>query len=107
MKPAVLYNELIEITKSLGITLRKEKGRFRGGHCIVHSEKLLIINKLSPQESINAVILRYLAGFSTIGTVYIKPAIQELIDKEKEYLEKEAQYDPILIDTPTEPTVEQ
>jgi len=102
MKPAVLYNELVEITKSLGITLRKEKGRFRGGHCIVHSEKLLIINKLSPQESINAVILRYLAGLSSIGTVFIKPAIQELIDKEKAYLEKEAQYDPILIDTPKE-----
>jgi len=102
MKPAALYNELLDITKSLGITLRKEKGRFRGGHCIVHNEKLLIINKMSPQETINAVILRYLAGLSSIGTVYIKPVIQELIDKEKSYLEKEAQYEPILIETSEE-----
>ncbi len=102
MKPAALYNELLDITKSLGITLRKEKGRFRGGHCIVHNEKLLIINKMSPQETINAVILRYLAGLSSIGTVYVKPVIQELIDKEKSYLEKEAQYEPILIETSEE-----
>jgi hypothetical protein len=44
-------DKLQGILKSLGFVIRYERGNFRGGHCIVMEEQMIIINKFFPLES--------------------------------------------------------
>ena len=43
--------KLQDILRIQGFTVRYEKGNFRGGHCIVLEERMVIINKFYPLES--------------------------------------------------------
>lgn len=42
--------KLQDILKTLGFTIRYEKGNFNGGYCVVMNRKLIIINKFHPLE---------------------------------------------------------
>ena len=44
-------DKLTEILRSQGYTIRYERGNFKGGHCIVMHEKVIVINKFFPLES--------------------------------------------------------
>lgn len=43
--------KLQDLLKSQEFVVRYERGNFRGGHCIVMEEKMIIINKFYPLES--------------------------------------------------------
>lgn len=48
---------LEEIFKTLGYTIRYEKGNFQSGYCIVQDKKVIIINKFFEMEArINALV---------------------------------------------------
>lgn len=42
--------KLERIFEDLGYTIRYEKGRFTSGHCIVHSDRIVIINRFFDTE---------------------------------------------------------
>ena len=44
-------SKLQEILKSQGYSIRYEKGNFKGGYCVVMTQKVVIINKFFPLES--------------------------------------------------------
>ena len=44
-------DKLADLLRSQGYLVRYEKGNFRGGHCIVLEDKMIIINKFNPLES--------------------------------------------------------
>lgn len=44
-------DKLTDILRAQGYTIRYERGNFRGGHCIVMHEKVIVINKFFPLES--------------------------------------------------------
>lgn len=87
MKLNDLYEELIELSNTLGIAVRKEKGNFRSGYCIVNEREMFILNKNTPLESLTSIMARGLAKHS--DNIHIKPAIREFIEKEiKAYADK-------------------
>ncbi len=87
MKLNDLYEELIELSKNLGITIRKEKGNFRSGYCVVNEKEVFILNKSTPIESLTSILARELAPLTE--DVHIKPAVREFIEKEmKAYADK-------------------
>ncbi len=87
MKLNELYDELIELSKNLGISVRKEKGNFRSGYCVVNEKEVFIINKNTPIESLTSVLAQELAPLT--NDVHIKPVVREFIEKElKAYADK-------------------
>ncbi|CUS85762.1 hypothetical protein JGI3_01939 [Candidatus Kryptobacter tengchongensis] len=46
-KPETILEELEKFVRSLGITLRYERGDFEGGYCVLREQKMIIINKLA------------------------------------------------------------
>jgi hypothetical protein len=87
MKLNNLFEELIEISKNLGITVRKEKGNFRSGYCVVNEKEFLLLNKSTPIESLTSILARELAPLTE--DVHLKPAVREFIEKEiKAYADK-------------------
>jgi len=87
MKLDQMYEELLEITKSLGISVRKEKGNFRSGYCIVNQKELLIINKNSSVETLASFLARELSQHTE--DIHLKPVVREFIEREiKNYADK-------------------
>ena len=42
--------KLQNILKAQGYHVRYERGNFRGGYCIVHEQKTIVVNKFHPLE---------------------------------------------------------
>jgi hypothetical protein len=81
-KEAVL-EELRETCEQLGYTIRYEKGDFDGGHCILKEQRLLVVNKRFTVERKITTVARAL-GELGVDAIFVKPAVRELIDKERE-----------------------
>ena len=81
MKHEELVQELQDIARQLGITVRFDQGNFEGGYCILKAEKLLLINKrLLPvrKASVLAAALREIG----LENVFLKPALRAYIEDE-------------------------
>jgi hypothetical protein len=81
MKINEIYKELLELAKSEGIAIRKDKGRFQSGFCKIDGQETILLNSNSPiQLSISA--LANALNEHTISDIYIKPAIREYLEGE-------------------------
>jgi hypothetical protein len=81
MKHEELVQELQDVARQLGITVRFDQGNFEGGYCILKAEKLLLINKrLLPvrKASVLAAALREIG----LENVFLKPALRAYIEDE-------------------------
>ena len=81
MKHEELINELNELARQLGVTVRYEKGDFEGGYCILKESRLLLVNKrlmLMRKASVLALALREIG----LDNVFIKPAVRQFIEDE-------------------------
>jgi hypothetical protein len=81
MKHEQLVQELQDVARQLGITVRFDQGNFEGGYCILKAEKLLLINKrLLPvrKASVLAAALREIG----LENVFLKPALRAYIEDE-------------------------
>lgn len=81
MKLNQICDELIDLVKQSGYTVRRENGSFRSGDCLLNNEKLIIINRSTPLETISRVLALTVAEQRLDG-VFIKPAVREFIEKE-------------------------
>ena len=79
MKPDQLVRELeVELAK-MGIRVRREKGNFKGGWCVVNDEECLMVNKRQSAEiqfSILAEAIRSLP----LDSVYLKPKLRSALE---------------------------
>ena len=80
VKTETLLLELELIVKELGYRIRKEKGSFQGGFCVVEGEKQVVMNKNHPSELHVAQIIRFLVERDT-EHMFIKPAVRKEMDK--------------------------
>lgn len=92
MKIKQIYEELNNLAKDLDIKIRKENGRFRSGWCVVNENKLIIVNKATPAETIAVIIARCIAAHDDIDNLFIKPAVREFIENEKANLRPDKQF---------------
>jgi hypothetical protein len=75
MKPEKLLLELEEIIEKLGYTIRKERGNFKGGFCVLEGEKIIMINKNHPVDVQGNLIVRFLHSCD-LTDIFIKPAVR-------------------------------
>lgn len=88
MKQKELYAELIDTAGKLGIKVRQEKGFFKSGLAEKDGEKIIVLNKSTPIESLLSVLVRCLLT-QDIEDVYVKPVVRDYLDIEKERLKDE------------------
>ena len=55
------------IFEELGYTIRYEKGRFNSGHCLVHQDKIVIINRFFDTEGRARVLLEILLSLKDLN----------------------------------------
>lgn len=81
-KQEILISELIEVFKSIGYSVRIEKGFFKGGFCLLREQKLFLLNKnVEPTKKIN-FLAKNLAELE-IETIFLKPEIRDIIERER------------------------
>lgn len=94
MKPDKLLLELEQLVEQAGYAIRKERGTFRGDHCIVEGEKLVVINRKRPVEMQVGIMARVLRSLH-LQDIYIKPAVrrelEQLWDRIDRYEEGESE----------------
>lgn len=88
MKLKDIFEELRYIAKRADIRIRHENGRFNSGYCILNNRKLILFNRTTPLETKTAVLARSLLNEDLEG-IYIKPAIRDFIEKEKENVKED------------------
>lgn len=89
MKAEEIVEELLDVARQIGITVRFEKGDFEGGFCVLRDQRLVLINRrLMPTRKASLLAL----ALQTIGleTVFLKPAVRQYIEDEAVKAEREA-----------------
>jgi hypothetical protein len=80
MKPERLVEELLEVARRCGIRIRRERGRFRGGYCIVREEKLILLNRALPPEQMSLVLAEALR-YVPLDSIALKPAVRAWLEQ--------------------------
>lgn len=75
MKSETLLAHLEDLVEKKGYTIRKERGAFRGDHCVMEGDKLVIVNKNRPDDLQIGLYARLLR--SKVDDLYIKPAVRK------------------------------
>ncbi len=73
-----LFDDLCQVYGKLGITVRVETGRFRGGYCLVEGEPFFFLNKHQTMEQKIELLLSQLKNFNT-EKIFLSPRIREYI----------------------------
>lgn len=83
MKKNELYEELLKISKRLGINIRHERGFFDGGMCNIKGEDCLVLNKRHTIEKKINVLAREIAsrGFEFDA---LHPKVRQILENERE-----------------------
>lgn len=71
--------ELEQLVQQAGYTIRKERGTFRGDHCIIEGDKLVLINKNKPLQQQVGLLARVLYE-KELQEIYIKPAVRKELE---------------------------
>lgn len=82
MKADKLLEELMTLAKGLDYTVRRESGTFRGGACVVHEQRSIILNRSMPLEAAAVILARALCRI-TPDDQFLKPAVREIIERER------------------------
>lgn len=81
MNYETIIQELHDLASNLSIRIRYEKGDFDGGYCILHEERLIVVNKkLSPQRK--AAVIALSIHELGLENIYMKPALRDFIEDE-------------------------
>lgn len=80
MKPDKLIIELEQLVEQAGYTIRKERGTFRGDHCVIEGDKLVVINKNRPVQQQVGLLARVLYD-KQLQDIYIKPAVRKELEQ--------------------------
>jgi hypothetical protein len=88
MKTERFLSELEKIVEDIGYTLRREKGSFRGGFCVLEGDRIVMINKMYPNEVHVGQIVRFLMN-QNLDDRYIKPAVRKELEVWFERMEKQ------------------
>lgn len=80
MKTEQLLIELERLVEQTGYTIRKERGTFRGDHCIVEGDNLVVLNRNKPLQQQMGLLARVLQHRDMEG-IYIKPALRKVLEE--------------------------
>ncbi|BDQ01906.1 MAG: hypothetical protein HRF52_10610 [Ignavibacterium sp.] len=75
-----IIDELKQVASQLGVSVRFEKGDFKGGFCIVKENKIIVINKFANTQRKAAILATALKELG-VDDIYINPRLREIIDE--------------------------
>jgi hypothetical protein len=75
-----ILQELKSVADQLGASVRFEKGDFKGGYCIVHDKKVIVINKMTNLQR-KVMILSTALKELGIDGIYLTPRVREIIEE--------------------------
>lgn len=75
-----IMQELKSVADQLGATVRFEKGDFKGGYCLIHDKKVIVINKMTNLQR-KVMILSTALKELGIDEIYLTPRVREVIDE--------------------------
>jgi len=81
MKLNLILEEMMQIAQNMGVTVRKENGKFRSASCEIKSERLIVLNKSTPLETMSSALAVGLAQYP-IDDFYIKPVVRDYIEEQ-------------------------
>lgn len=79
MKPPAVVAALEEALGRLGVRVRRERGPFRGGLCVVDGEDVVVVNRAQPPEAQVAVLAEAVRASAHDG-LYLRPAVRAALD---------------------------
>jgi hypothetical protein len=79
MKTPAVVEALKEAATGVGITVRMERGSFRGGRCSVDGVDVIVLNKLHVPELQLTVLAESLSPAEIEG-VFLKPAVRRALE---------------------------
>ena len=83
MKPPALVVALEDALRQLGVRVRRERGTFRGGLCVVAGQETVVLNRLHPPEAQAAVLAGALRTLPH-STLYLRPAVRAAVEAARE-----------------------
>lgn len=72
--------ELDRLARAVGLAVRTERGRFRGGPCRLEDRRVVVLNRVHPPE-INAALLADALASETLDGLFVPPALRRAIDE--------------------------
>jgi len=82
MKKNDIYEELLKISRRLGINIRHERGFFDGGMCNIKGEDCLVLNKRHTIEKKINVLAREIATHE-FDSDTLNPKVRQILEKER------------------------
>ena len=80
MKPPAVAAALEEALRQLGVRVRRERGPFRGGFCVVDDAAVVVLNRLHPPEVQVAVLAEALRTHGGTEGLYLRPAVRAALE---------------------------
>jgi hypothetical protein len=74
-----IFQELKSVADQLGASVRFEKGDFKGGYCLLHEKKVIVINKRTNLQRKVMILSTALKELGVDG-IYLSPRIREVIE---------------------------
>jgi len=78
-----LIQELKLVASNMGAKVRFERGDFKGGYCIVKTDKTIVINKLSTMQKKVLILTTALKEFG-VEEIYLPPKIRKYLEETTE-----------------------
>ena len=75
-----IMQELKSVADQLGASVRFEKGDFKGGYCIVHEKKVIVINRMTNLQR-KVMILSTALKELGVDSIYLSPRIRGVIEE--------------------------
>jgi len=75
-----ILQELRSVADQLGASVRFEKGDFKGGYCIIHDKKVIVINKMTNLQR-KVMILSTALKELGVDEIYLTPRVREVIEE--------------------------
>jgi hypothetical protein len=79
MKTAQIVKDLIGVAEKLGYRVRFDTGNFRGGHCLIKEESLILLNRKHPSEA-HIVLLAEALRDNQVDMVFLRPAVRTALE---------------------------
>ena len=80
MKSPAVVAAFEEVLGQLGVRVRRERGGFRGGLCVVAGAPTVVLNKLHPPEAQAAVLAAALREHGGADALYLRPAVRAALE---------------------------
>lgn len=80
-----IFEDLKSIASQIGVKIRYERGDFKGGYCLIHSDRIIVINKLSTVQRKSVILAKALSELG-LDDIYITPKLRQIILELKDSL---------------------